>query len=160
MTFDRRAAEDFLFAEARLLDEWRLEEWAELFDEQGEYLVPSNDLPDAEPSASLYLINDDRHRLTERAKRLLKKSAHAEFPRSRVRHFVTNVQVEAGEAGLVRVLCNCLVSRNRGMRTDLFPSHAIYDLNLEEPERPRIRRKKVVIDSDTLRSQGRVSIIL
>jgi len=157
---DRASAEDFLFAEARLLDEWRLNEWAELFDDEGEYLVPSNDLPDGDPTTSLFLINDDRHRLAERAKRLLKKAAHAEFPRSIVRHFVSNVEVEGCENGLVRLRCNYLVSRSRGTRADLFPGHAIYDINIADAPRLRIRRKRVVIDCDTLRSQGRVSIIL
>lgn len=36
----RTEAEDFLFREARLLDEWQLVEWSELFEPDGEYLVP------------------------------------------------------------------------------------------------------------------------
>ena len=36
----RSDAEDFLFMEARLLDGWKLNEWAALFTDDGEYLVP------------------------------------------------------------------------------------------------------------------------
>jgi hypothetical protein len=69
---DAIGGQDLLFREAALLDGWRLTEWADLFTEDGEYLVPSTDLPDAHPSASLYLVYDDRHHLQERAKRQLK----------------------------------------------------------------------------------------
>lgn len=75
----REAVEDFLFHEADLLDRWALSEWTALFTDDGEYLVPPTDNPDAAPTDTLFLVYDDRHRLAERAKRLLKKSAHAEF---------------------------------------------------------------------------------
>ena len=77
------SAHAFLAHEAELLDSWRLLEWAELFTDDGEYLIPTTDLPDGNPQDTLYLVYDNRHRLEERAKRLLKRSAHAEFPRSR-----------------------------------------------------------------------------
>ena len=78
----RVQAEDFLILEASLLNEWRLEEWRALFTEECRYLVPntSGD-PYAPPESSLYLIADDGHHLTERVKRLGKKTAHAEYPR-------------------------------------------------------------------------------
>ena len=41
----RADVEDFLFAEAELLDEWRLPEWLELFTEDAIYYVPSTDVP-------------------------------------------------------------------------------------------------------------------
>src|SRR5260370_12288322 len=86
----RSEAEDFLFKEAALLDAWRLEEWANLFTEDGEYLIPATDAPDGAPGTSLYLVYDDRHRLGERAKRLLKKTAHPEQPRSRTPPLTSN----------------------------------------------------------------------
>ena len=78
----RAEVEDFLILEASLLNEWRLEEWRALFTEECRYLVPntSGD-PYAPPESSLYLIADDGHHLTERVKRLGKKTAHAEYPR-------------------------------------------------------------------------------
>ena len=36
----RQEAEDFLYAEGRLLDEGRLEEWLKLFTEDGFYWIP------------------------------------------------------------------------------------------------------------------------
>ena len=72
----RSDIEDWLYTEAALLDEWRLPEWRQLFTEDASYLVPNmaGD-PYAPPAATLYLIADDGHHLTERVKRLGKKTA-------------------------------------------------------------------------------------
>jgi hypothetical protein len=43
---------------------------------------------------------------------------------------------------------------------EIFPGHGIYDLRIESPGSVKIRRKRAIIDTDSLRSQGRVSIIL
>lgn len=156
----RTDAEDFLYHEARLLDEWSLAEWADLFDEDGEYLIPPTEAPDGDPSTTLFLVYDDRHRLTERAKRLLKRNAHAEFPRSRVQHMITNVQVEDAGGEFVRVRCTFLVHRSRSDDVEVFPGHAVYDLRVGDGGAIRIRRKRAVIDTDSLRGQRRISIIL
>ena len=47
MKLSRSDAEDFLIREAALLDSWKLMEWADLFTEDGEYLVPATDDPEA-----------------------------------------------------------------------------------------------------------------
>ncbi|MGI4816035.1 MAG: aromatic-ring-hydroxylating dioxygenase subunit beta [Janthinobacterium lividum] len=156
----RFEAEDYLFREARLLDEWRLEEWAALFTQDGEYLVPPLDQPDGQPGRDLFLIYDDHLRLVERAKRLLKKQAHAEFPHSVVRRIVGNVIVDGESEGLIRVVANFVVYRSRNGESEVFPGHALYDLARSEAQGIQIRRKRVVVDSDSLREQGRISIIL
>lgn len=155
----RAEAEEFLIREAALLDAWCLEEWAALFTPDGEYLIPATDAPEAEPGKSLYLIYDDRHRLGERAKRLLKKTAHAESPHSRTRHMTSNVLVEAQVGDTVSVTCNFVVFRSRMEKTDMYPGHAEYKL-VVGPDGLRIRRKKAILDIDVLRPQGKVSIIL
>lgn len=53
----RADVEDFLFAEAELLDEWRLPEWLELFTEDAIYYVPSTDVPaDSSPEKNLSML--------------------------------------------------------------------------------------------------------
>lgn len=155
----RSEAEDFLFKEAALLDAWRLEEWANLFTDDGEYLIPATDAPDGAPGTSLYLVYDDRHRLGERAKRLLKKTAHAEQPRSRTRHMSSNVMVAEAEGAMMPVFCNFVVFRSRMEKTDIYPGHAEYRL-VRGSDGLRIRSKKAILDIDVLRPQGKVSIIL
>jgi len=155
----RSEAEDFLFKEAALLDAWRLEEWANLFTADGEYLIPATDAPDGAPGTSLYLVYDDRHRLGERAKRLLKKTAHAEQPRSRTRHMSSNVMVAEAEGAVMPVFCNFVVFRSRMEKTDIYPGHAEYRL-VRGSDGLLIRSKKAILDIDVLRPQGKVSIIL
>jgi p-cumate 2,3-dioxygenase beta subunit len=158
--FDRTQAETFLFHEAALLDGWKLMEWADLFTTDGEYLIPSTDLPDGDPATSLFLVYDDRHRLGERAKRLMKRTAHAEFPHSRTRRIIGNVVVGEAADGLQPVSCNFVVFRSRLGRSDIYPGHSDYDLVLDGPDGIRIRRKRAVLDIESLRPQGKVSIIL
>lgn len=156
----RGRIEDFLYREAALLDAWKLMEWTELFTEDGEYQIPSTDLPEGEPANTLYLVYDDRHRLTERAKRLMKKSAHAEFPHSRLRRIIGNVMVETRATAQIRVTCSFAVFRSRLQKADIYPGHSLYDLVEGGDAGFRIRRKRAVLDSDDLRDQGKVSIIL
>ena len=57
--FTRPEIEDFLFNEAALLDDWKLEEWLALFTDDARYLVPATDLPkDAPPEGNLFYIED------------------------------------------------------------------------------------------------------
>ena len=164
----RAAVEDFLYHEADLLDNWKLEEWAALFTGDGQYWVPSTDAPpDADPRQTLFLIYDDRHRIGERAKRLLKKSAHAEFPHSRTRHLISNVRLHSAinatadglREGDLRVTCNFVVYRSKHGVNDIYPGHSIYDLEPGDAGL-KIRLKRAVLDVDTLRPQGKVSIVL
>ena len=55
----RQLDEDFLFREAALLDDWRLDDWAHLFTEDARYVVPTTDLPEGDPQADLVFIDDD-----------------------------------------------------------------------------------------------------
>lgn len=155
----RPEAEDFLIREAALLDSWKLLEWAELFTDDGEYLVPATDDPQGAAGRSLYLIYDDRHRLGERARRLLKPTAHAEFPPSRTRHMISNVAVGAAEGDVVPVTCNFVVFRSRLEVTNIYPGHAEYRL-AHGGDGLRIRSKKAILDVDVLRPHGKISIIL
>ena len=45
----RAEVEDFLHQDAALLDAWNVEEWLRLWSEDGHYVVPTNDNPDADP---------------------------------------------------------------------------------------------------------------
>lgn len=159
-SWTRPHAEDFLFHEAELIDSWKLEEWAALFTPDGSYLIPPLNDPSANPAESLFLVLDDRHRLAERAKRLLKRAAHAEYPRSNVRHLIANVRVLEQTENTARVTCNFVVYRSRNDNTEVFPGHAEYLLDLADPLAPKIRSKRVMVDTDTLRDQRRISIIL
>jgi p-cumate 2,3-dioxygenase beta subunit len=156
----RSDIEDFLFTEADLLDEWRLPEWLELFTEDAIYYVPSTDVaPDSSPDKTLFYVADDRFRLSERVKRLMKRTAHAEFPHSRTRHLVSNVRIRNRSATEIEVGSAFVTYRTKDGITDTYFGSNRYRIVVENG-RLRIREKRCLLDSDGLRTQGRVSIIL
>lgn len=159
-TLTRVEAEDFLVHEAALLNEWRLLEWRALFTAECRYLVPNmaGD-PYAPPESSLYLIADDGHHLTERVKRLGKKSAHAEYPRSRTRRLISNVRILERSAGALKVESSFVTYRaSQGVTDTFFGRHE--HLLVENRGMVRIREKRTILDMETLRPQGRLSIIV
>jgi p-cumate 2,3-dioxygenase beta subunit len=156
----RADVEDFLYHEASLLDEWKLDDWAALFTEDGEYLVPPTDRPLGDPASTLFLVYDDHFRLTQRAKRLQKRQAHAESPASRTRHIIGNVRILGQSDGKLDVECNFVVYRTKRDILNVFPGRAIYQLVLSGDAGFRIRSKRCELTIDALRPQGRLSIIV
>jgi p-cumate 2,3-dioxygenase beta subunit len=155
----RADVEDFLYAEAALLDEWRLDEWFALFSPGAVYEVPTAGAPDDDDSAkSLFYIADDYVRLRERVARLNKREAHAEFPRSRLRRMISNVRILAASAGRLEVACNVVCYRAKNGKVDTYFGHVLYGLDVAGPHW-RIAKKRVVLDMDLL-YPGKVSILL
>jgi len=156
----RESVEDFLYFEAQLLDEWRLDEWEALLDDEATYLVPSNDCPDGAPSGSLYLISDDRERLHQRLLRIKSPDCHAEFPPSRTCRMISNVRIEEIDDDLVRVAANFICHRFRRYgRVYCFVGHYRYVLR-STADGLRIRERKVILASEELGTLGSVSFIL
>lgn len=157
---DRARIEDFLYHEASLLDEWRLPEWLSLFTDDAQYQVPCTDLPaDATPDENLFYVADDRFRLGERVKRLMKKTAHSEFPHSRTRRIVGNVRVKPQQDGSLEVGSVFTTYRTKDGTTDLYFGSAVHVLVPQE-DGYRIRSKRCLLDGDGLRPSGRLSILL
>lgn len=156
----RTEVEDLLFHEAELLDTWQLHEWLTLFTEDGCYYVPSTDLPrTASADDSLFYIADDPVRLRERVVRLMKKTAHAEYPRSRTRHLVGNVRILDANAEEVRVAAAFITYRMKFGSNDAFVGSTHYRLRRIEGQL-RIVEKRCFLDLEALRPHGRVSILL
>jgi p-cumate 2,3-dioxygenase subunit beta len=162
MVLTRGEAEDFLYHEAELLDGWALEEWAALYREDALYEVTSPSCADplaADARNTLFLISDRIDRIRGRARRLLKKTAHAEYPHSKTRHLITNVRVSAGEDGETKVRANFAVWRTKEDTTAVYMGEAFYVLS-GEGEGTRVRHKRCVLDVNSLVNQGRLTIIL
>lgn len=97
----RREAEDFLYREAVLLDDMRLEEWLELFTDDAVYWIPENK-DDLDPARETSILYDDRFRMADRVWRLSHGPAHAQIPPSRTRRMIGNVEVhEEGDDEVV-----------------------------------------------------------
>jgi ethylbenzene dioxygenase subunit beta len=97
-TDDRAAFADFLFAEARLLDERRFREWMALFAEDGTYWVPAAANQES-PFDHVSLFYDDRELMKTRIERLEHPRIHIQTPPSRTAHLIGNVSLDAAESG-------------------------------------------------------------
>ena len=155
----REEVELFFYDEAALLDEWRLDEWLELFTEDGRYIVPSTDRLDGDPTTTLALIADDITRIRSRVKQLMGKTVWAETPRSRTRRMISNVRVRRVHEDALDVAANFVVYRIRNERMDTYVGHYEYAL-VRKNGALKIRERKAILDLDVLRPHGKVSIIL
>lgn len=152
--------EDFLFHEAALLDEWRLEEWYALFAEGAVYEVPTAGADKtADSSQELFYIADDYARLRYRIDRLMDAGAHSENPRSHGTRLISNVRVLERAVEGDTVGCAFVTYRAKAGRTDTFFGHHRYRLRQIDGQ-IRILSKRTFMAQDSLRPQGRVSIIL
>lgn len=154
----RQRVEEFLYAEAALLDAWQLDDWLLLFDEDAKYEVPCNDAPDGDPAHDLLLIDDNHLRLTARVERLNSRRAHREYPHSRTNHQVFNVRVD-GSAEDISVTASFTVWRFRAGRTGCYVGRYRYRLRSID-DSFRIVSKRVELDMTDLRSVADVAIIL
>ena len=157
--FPHREVEAFLFEEAALLDEWKLDEWLELFTEDAQYVVPTTDLPDGDPINDLVFIDDNLIRLKGRVTRLKSGWAHREQPFSRTRRFISNVRVTTATESQATVSAYFVVYRFKGNSKEPFVGHYLYHL-VRVGDELKIRYRRATLDLLSLRGQGAVSIIV
>lgn len=109
--------QQFLFREARLADEWRLDDWLALWAPHSLYWVPVNH-DDVDPRRELSLIYDDRQRLELRIARIQSGMAWTQEPRSRLRRLVSNIEIYDHPDGLVQTFSNFHLTELRVNRRD------------------------------------------
>lgn len=153
---------DFLHREAALLDEGRYREWLSLLTEDVVYRVPVRLTRERPPQGGyggvaegMLHMDEDRASLEMRVARLETGFAWAEDPPSRLRHFVTNVQVgepvrtDRGEE--VEVRSYLLLFRSRWDKPDFtFLSAERQDLLRRENSGWKLARRLVILDHSTL----------
>ena len=89
--------QQFLFHEARLLDERRLQEWLSLYAEDAEYWVPYA-WGQKSPKDHVSLYYETKALLGMRIDRLERELSPLDTPRARTNHYLTNVSVDDDEA--------------------------------------------------------------
>lgn len=152
--------EAFLYREADLLDDWKLDEWLGLFLPEARYEVPATDAPDGRPEETLHIIADNMTILAGRVDRLKSVQAYAENPHSRTRRFITNVRILDAIDGQLRVSANFMVTRARKGQTDTYAGRYEHLLRSDPETGFRFVLRRAALDLDALRPHGRVSIIL
>jgi len=140
---DRASVEQFLFHEAKLLDERRFRDWMALFAEDGSYWVPS--VPDqASPFNQASLFYDDRELMRTRVERLEHPRIHVQTPPSRTAHLVGNVVVEEQDAatGEYRIASTVIMVEYRDETQRVFAGRQHHRLR-RDGESFRIVQKRV-----------------
>ena len=160
----RPRVEDFLYREARLLDDWDLDAWLTLWAPGAtRYVVPCTDDPDGDPATDLVLIDDDELRMRLRVERLNSRKAHREYPHSQTSHQVSNVMLgaveRAGGDAELPVTAEFTVWRFRNGRATYYVGRYYYRLVAVGGEL-RIRAKRSVLAMTELRPAGDLAILL
>ena len=169
-----RDVEQFLYHEARLLDERRFHDWLRLFTEDVHYWMAArtNRYPrsskaiaalDADRVAEedmageeeLGLFDEDIRTLTARVARLDTGMAWAEDPPSRTRHLITNIEIapDASESELT-VHSNFIVYRSRGETEQDFYVGARQDRLRRVDGTWKIANRRMVLDQNVLTAKN------
>ncbi len=152
-----REVEQFLYAEARLLDERHFHEWLELFTEDINYWMPlrtnrmiKDMAHELSKPGELAYFDDTLLMLKARVARLDTDMAWAEDPPSRTQHLITNVQIDSVDGDEISVHCSFLIHRGRNEREeDLFIGYRD-DLLRRVDGQLRISRRKIVLGQNVL----------
>lgn len=143
----------FYYNEAQLLDNLRFTEWSETLAEDLKYSVPLRQtrlVKEQESSIirSMRHMHDDYRSIMGRVLRLSGESAWAEDPASRVRRFVSNIQVYAtAKPDEFCVVSYLLITRNRfdDDHFDLIPCER-HDVLRVSGESFKIANREVILD--------------
>jgi len=117
--------EQFLYREARLLDDRLFDDWLELFTDHVKYWMPPRDTTvEREDSTrrlgETSLFEDDKRFPVLRVRRFDTGLAHAEQPPSRTRHFDMNLELLEDAGDEIEVHSNILVFQSRLEKTENF----------------------------------------
>jgi p-cumate 2,3-dioxygenase subunit beta len=161
----RLQIEDFVYREAALLDDWRLDDWLTLYTADCRYEIGPTGKPDARelsPDTSLFLVADNRFRLEQRVIRLKKPTAHAEYPHSRSRRLYSNVRVLEDQGTAVKAAVSFATFRSARhiVQTYFGQIDYLFQASGSGDERNfRVAHKRVTLDLDSLVPHGKVTII-
>ena len=156
----RAEVEDFLYQEAALLDEWKLNEWEALLTDDASYYVPPNDQLEGDHRSTLFLVADDRERIRQRVIRINDPNCHAESPKSRTRRMISNVRIVAAEGDLITVSANFVCYRFRRYERIREYVGAYRHMLRRAGDSFKIKERRVLIDAHELGGLGSVSFIL
>lgn len=158
-TVGRPEIEDFLIAEAALLDEWKLASWLELFVPGASMQVPTTDQWELGPDAAGYFVSDDWDLIRARVKRLQSRKAHAENPHSRTVRLVGNVRILDQDGVVVKVAANFVIHRFRDGHAFQYAGRYEHTLRVE-PNGIRFVLRRAILTNEAMAPGARLSFIV
>jgi 3-phenylpropionate/cinnamic acid dioxygenase small subunit len=147
MAVDRHHIENFLYREARLMDENAYDDWLALWAEDALYWVPANE-DDYDPQRHVSIVYEDRTRLEDRITRLKSGAAYAQDPKSRLRRVVSNVEIEEQEDGEVIVYANFNLTELRRSQQRTFAGRTIHRLRPSDAGFKIAFKKVLLVNND------------
>ncbi len=165
-----REVEQFLYREARMLDNRQFHRWLDLLTDDIHYWMPvrSNRYPVSSKAISildgaryeeeevskegeLAIMDEDKDSLTRRIDRLDTGMAWAEDPPSRTRHMISNVEIEPGASeNELTVYSNFLMYRTRAETEQDFYVGSRQDTLRKVDGQWKIAYRKIVLDQNVL----------
>jgi len=165
-----REVEQFLYREARLLDDRKFHDWLTLFTDDVRYWMASRTNRYPKSSKAIAILDPDRYveddigredelaildetkeTLSGRVARLDTGMAWAEDPPSRTRHMISNIEIEAGDVDSeLRVYSNFIVYRSRAETEQDFYVGARQDVLRRVDGEWKIAHRKLILDQNVL----------
>jgi 3-phenylpropionate/cinnamic acid dioxygenase small subunit len=153
-----RDIEEFLYAEAELLDERRFTEWLDLLTDDVRYWMPmrrnvkhgEQERENTREQHDMNWFDEGKATLTQRVQQILTGVHWAEEPLSRVCHMIANVQIMHVTSAEVTVKSRFLIYRNRLQdETDFFVGKR-EDVLRRVDGGWKIARRKILLDQNVL----------
>src|SRR5262249_33100967 len=134
---------DFVVRESRLLDQQRLDDWLELFTDDGHYWMPV-EWGQSDPRLTTSLMYEDKLLLRIRIDRLNGKATYSQSPKSRCHHVLQQPQVDERDEGAKRYVTwtSLHYVESRGDAQTLYAAWATHHLTVVD-EAIKIQLKRV-----------------
>jgi benzoate/toluate 1,2-dioxygenase subunit beta len=152
MSISQHDVEQFLYREARYLDDREFDRWLNCYASDSEFWMPSWDVDDTlvtDPQTEVSLMYyNNRGGLEDRVFRIkTDRSSATSLPEPRTSHNITNVEIVSQDGDRVEVRFNWTTHYYRYQSTDTYYGTSFYTLDVSGPE-PLIKKKKVVLKND------------
>lgn len=154
MSLSREDVREFLYREARLLDDRQWDEWLTCYSSRAVFWMPAWDDDDRlveDPQTEVSLIYyPNREGLEDRVFRIKTERSGASSPEPRTCHQISNVEILEQRDGAIDLRFNWHTLSHRYQVTDSFFGTSFYTLDTSGPT-PKITNKKVVLKNDYIR---------
>jgi len=154
MSVSYEVVRDFLFREARYLDDKDWDSWLALYAPDATFWMPSWDDSDElteDPQSEISLIwYGSRSGLEDRVFRIQTERSSASIPDTRTSHNISNLELLEQADGLCTLRFNWHTLSFRYKSVDSYFGTSFYTLDVRG-ESPLIKAKKVVLKNDYVR---------
>ncbi len=147
-----RELERLIYREARLLDEWQLDDWLSLYSEDATYWLPIEETSDPRDAPSI--IYETKAILRMRVEQLLRETRPSQTPRSEIVRYITNLNIDAESEGSAKARYNLLAVelrsgdwRQRGLgEKRIFAARCTADVERRDGQWLFVRKRIVLVD--------------